>query len=224
MRSRSSGFILVLLLSAGVASASNISFTGTFSQDDQLEIFQFTAPSNNVTLRTWSYAGGINANGQIILAGGFDPVLSLFDATGGLLSSSPLVATNDDGAGVAIDPSTGNAFDSLLNLTTLAGSTYILVLSQYDNLPNGPDFGGGFSQQGAGNFTPGEFGCGGVSFCDPSPAQRTGNWAVDIDGVGAASDLSASSVPEPRSTTLLAAGILGLALLGWRKKKHAQQF
>jgi hypothetical protein len=221
MRSSPSGFILALLLSAGVASASSFSFTGTFTQDDQLELFQFTAPSNNVTLRTWGYAGGTNVNGQVIPAGGFDPVLSLFDASGGLLSSSLLVATNNDGAGVAADPSTGNAFDSLLNLTTLAGTTYVLVLSQSDNLANGPDFGGGFSQQGAGNFTASEFGCGGVSFCDASPAQRTGNWAVDIDGVGTARDLSASSVPEPRSTTLLAAGIIFLALLGWRKK-HAQ--
>jgi hypothetical protein len=174
-----------------------------------------------VTLRTWSYAGGTNANGQIIPAGGFDPVLSLFDATGGLLASSPLVATNDDGTGVATDPSTGNAFDSLLNLTTLTGTTYVLVLSQFDNLANGPDFGGGFSHQGNGNFTPGEFGCAGVSFCDVSGAQRNGNWAVDIEGVGTASNLSTSSVPEPRSTTLLAAGIIFLALLGWRKK-HAQ--
>ncbi len=217
MYSRSLRFVLALSLWAGAASAGSFSFTGTFTQDDQLEIFQFTAPSNNVTLLTWGYAGGTNANSQLIPAGGFDPVLSLFDASGGLISSSPLVATNNDGASVAIDPSTGNGFDSFLNLTTLAGSTYVLVLSQSDNLANGPDYGGGFSQQGAGNFTPGEFGCGGVSFCDATPAQRNGNWAVDILGVGDATDLSASTVPEPGSTMLLAAGFAGLALLRQRK-------
>lgn len=219
MYSRSLSSVLALSLWAGAASAASFSFTGTFTQDDQLEIFQFTAPSSSVTLLTWGYAGGTNANGQVIPAGGFDPVLSLFDASGGLISSSPLVATNNDGASVAIDPSTGNGFDSFLNLTTLAGSTYILVLSQSDNLANGPDYGGGFSQQGAGNFTSGEFGCGGVSFCDATPAQRNGNWAVDILGVGEATDLSASTVPEPGSTMLLLTGIAGLGFLRQGKRR-----
>ena len=220
MRLSRLGLICFLFLTAVAASASSFSFTGTFSADDQLELFQFTAPSNNVTLLTWGYAGGTNANSQVIPSGGFDPVLSLFDATGGLLSTSLLIATNDDGAGVATDPLTGNAFDSLLNLTALvAGNTYVLVLSQYDNLANGPDYGAGFSQQGNGNFTPGEFGCPGVSFCDATPAQRNGNWAVDITGVGTAVDLSAtSSVPEPGSMLLLSAGITALALLRRLKK------
>ncbi|MBZ5677900.1 MAG: PEP-CTERM sorting domain-containing protein [Acidobacteriia bacterium] len=220
MRFSRLGIICLLLLTAVAASANSFSFTGTFSADDQLELFQFTAPSSNVTLLTWGYAGGINANSQVIPAGGFDPVLSLFDATGGLLSTSLLIATNDDGAGAATDPSTGNAFDSFLNLTTLAaGKTYVLVLSQSDNLANGPDYGGGFSQQGNGNFTPGEFGCAGVSFCDATPAQRNGNWAVDITGVGTVVDLSTTTiVPEPGSMILLSAGIIFLALLRRRKK------
>jgi hypothetical protein len=32
----------VLALLAGISSAADLSFTGTFSQDDQLEIFTFT--------------------------------------------------------------------------------------------------------------------------------------------------------------------------------------
>ncbi len=98
---------LSLFLLAGDASAANFSFTGTFSQDDQLELFQFTAPSALVTLETWSYAGGTNANGAVIPAGGFDPHISLFDATGGFGASSLLVASNNDGAGVATDPYDG---------------------------------------------------------------------------------------------------------------------
>jgi hypothetical protein len=221
MRFSRLGIICFSLLTAVAASASSFSFTGTFSADDQLELFQFTAPSNNVTLVTWSYAGGINANSQVIPKGGFDPVLSLFDATGGLLSTSLLIATNNDGAGVATDPSTGNAFDSLLNLTTLAaGNTYVLVLSQSDNLANGPDYGAGFSQQGNGDFTPGEFGCAGTSFCDATPAQRNGNWAVDITGVRSAVDLSAtSSVPEPSSMMLLGAGMMAVGLLSRLKRR-----
>ena len=53
-------------------------------------------------LRTWGYAGGTNINGSLISPGGFDPILSVFDATGGLLSSSALIDSNDD------DSSRGN--------------------------------------------------------------------------------------------------------------------
>jgi len=208
----------VACLSVGVASASSISFTGAFTTDDQLEIFLFTAPSASFTARTWSYAGGTNANGQVIRAGGFDPVLSVFDATGGLTPSSPLIGTNDDNPSAAVDPTTGNAFDSLLAIGTLnAGHTYALILTESDNNPNGPTYGDGFSESGNGDFTAAEFGCGGTAFCDATPAQRTGNWAVDIDGVGSAQDITAGGVPEPGTLLLLSGGLAGLALLRRRK-------
>jgi hypothetical protein len=202
--------VLVFCLSVGVASAGNFSFTGTFVQDDQLEIFLFTAPSAGAMLRTWSYAGGTNANGQIIPAGGFDPILTVFDATGGLTNSSPFVDNNNDGAGVATDLTTGNAFDSLLLLAN--PGTYALVLSQNDNFANQPTFGDGFHEQGNGNFTAAY--CGGQSFCDITPAQRNGNWAVDIVGAGTAIDITA---PEPGSILLWATGIASLALLRRRR-------
>ncbi len=222
MRLNSYGLLLVAAcLSVGQASATSFSFQGTFAQDDQLQLFQFTAPSASVILRTWGYAGGTNALGAIIPAGGFDPVLSLFDATGGLLPTSPLVATNNDGAGVATDLATGLAADSLLSLTTLnAGHTYVLVLSQFDNLPNGPNYGNGFSNAGLGNFTPGEFGCGGTSFCDASASQRTGDWAVDITGVREATDITGGGVPEPGTVLLFATGLAGIALARRRKNRH----
>jgi hypothetical protein len=206
--------ILAFCLFAGVATAGNLSFSGVFTQDDQLQVFLFTAPSAGATVRTWSYAGGTNANGQKFLAGGFDPVLSVFDASGGLLGSSLLVDSNNDGAGVAADPVTSNAFDSLLVLG--AAGTYALVLSENDNLP-GPTYADGFTRSGQGNFTGGANGCGDqVPFCeDPFLPLRTGQWAVDILG----GDAVTAATPEPASMLLLVSGIVGLGLLRRRGKQ-----
>jgi hypothetical protein len=204
--------IFCLCVSAGVAGAATFSFAGTFTHDDQFTIFLFTAPSASVTVRTWSYAGGTDAAGQLIAPGGFDPILSVFDATGGLTAGSLLLANNNDGAGVATD--LGNGFDSLLLIPGLsAGGTYAVVLSQNDNAANGPVFGSGFVRDGQGNFTPGAFGCLGTSFCDSSANQRNGNWEVDILGVGSATIQGTATTPEPTSILLSAAGIAGLALL-----------
>ena len=220
--------IVAVCLSIGVAAAGDFSFTGTWTQDDQLEVFQFTAPSPITMLRTWGYAGGTNANGQVILPGGFDPILTVFDATGGLVSSSVLVDSNNDGAGVDTDGTTGNAFDSLLLLSALnPGGTYVLILSQNDNFANGPTYGNGFGRDGQGNFTAGAFGCVGTApFCEsPFVPQRTGDWAVDITGVESAADITnngGAGVPEPGTIVLLAAGLTSLVLLGRRRQQVSQ--
>jgi hypothetical protein len=46
-------------------------------------------------------------------------------------------------------------FDSVLDtnpLDTLAAGTYLVVLTEWDNTPTGPDLDGGFAQDGRGNF------------------------------------------------------------------------
>jgi hypothetical protein len=226
--------VLAFCLFTGLATAGSFSFTGTFVQDDQLQIFLFTAPSASVTLRTWSYAGTFdvlgnpvtNAAGNTIPVGGFDPALTVFDAgTVGLGPLSPWAGGNNDGdpAIVAVDPATGNAFDSLLLLTGLDPThTYALVLSENDNLSPGysSTYGDGFSQAGQGDFTAGEQGCApGTPFCQgPFAPPRSGQWAVDILGVRDATE--AGSSPEPGSMLLLATGIGTLALLRRRGKQR----
>ena len=83
--------LLVVLLGLGLflltvpgANATDFSFTGNFTNDNDVALFDFTvgASSPDVILRTWSYAGGTNAAGQVIAEGGFDPILAVFDSTG----------------------------------------------------------------------------------------------------------------------------------------------
>src|SRR5262245_40873387 len=81
------------LAAASAASADNFSFTGNLANDDAVQFFDFSVGSTSaVTLRTWSYAGGTNAAGQVIARGGFDPILSLYD-----LATGDRIGVNDDG-------------------------------------------------------------------------------------------------------------------------------
>jgi hypothetical protein len=179
-------------------SAATVSYTGTFSDDDQEQVFSFTlgAPGT-VTLRTLGYAGGVNGNSTVILSGGFDPILSLFDATGSL------IALNDDDLGAAVDPVTGNGFDASIS-GLLAADQYTLVLTEADNLPVGPTLADGFTRTGQGNFTGPEFAGIPGSFWDATPAQRNGNWAVDLVGV------TVSTVPEPATLFTFGTSCFGL--------------
>ncbi|MBS1859755.1 MAG: PEP-CTERM sorting domain-containing protein [Acidobacteria bacterium] len=224
---RISCLILSACACAATASAGAFSFSGAFTQDDQFQVFLFTAATPDALVQTWSYAGGTNANGTVIPSGGFDPILTVFDATGGLSASSLLIGQNNDGPTcptgapncVSADVNTGMALDSLLTLTGLnVGGTYAVVLTQADNSAIGPNYGAGFTEAGQGNFTSSLYPCGQAGFCDAGLNARNGNWAVDITGVTSA---AASGVPEPGTVFFLTSGLAGL---GWlRRKRRAGQ-
>ena len=176
-----------LVLASTSMQAANLSFTGTLNDDNDLRLFTFTlAADSDVTLRTWSYAGGLNAAGSLIGAGGFDALVSLFAGSG---NAAILIGANDDGVGVAVDPSTGFAYDSLLELFALSAGTYTVALTEFDNFASGPTLGDGF----IGNSIIGFDG-------------RSAAWALDILGVE-----RALQIPEPAGLPL---AVLGLAAMG----------
>jgi hypothetical protein len=199
-------------LSANLASASNISFQGTFTEDDQVQLFSFSiASSATVTLRTYGYAGGINAQGHTIAAGGFDPILSLFTST------TMLKAANNDGTCGQVGTGPGGCLDSFLQISLAAGA-YTLALTENDNIALGPNFSNGFSQAGQGNFTGPEFGCSNGIFCDSAGDNENGNWEVDLLNVTSAS--VGTGTPEPGTLWLLSGAFvaaLGGAFLRRRR-------
>jgi len=208
-------FFTSLLLAVSAPSslwATPVSYTGTFTADDEVQLFQFQVETTGlVTLRTYGYAGGVDASGTTIAAGGFDPVLTLYDSTGMFLE------TNDDGpcGVVGQDETTGNCFDAYMNLTLAAGS-YTVALTEADNLPLG-DLPDSFSQVGNGDFSCPEFLGEQGAFCDASPSQRDGSYEVDIDTPVP----STSPAPEPPAWVLLLTGCAVLFYLRDRLRATA---
>jgi hypothetical protein len=210
------GTALLLLVGMATArllsAAAGVSYSGSFAADDTERIFYFSlTQAGTVTLRTWSYAGGVNATGTVIPEGGFAPVVSVFDANGNLVGYN-----RDGGCGaVAADSVTSFCWDSYLSLPLPAGN-YSAVLTQADNLPSGPNLAQSFvydpllctgsplvcPTNAQGNFTaaPGNAVPG---FWDASPSQRTAFYALDIAGA------SSSVVTTITSSATLPVGIVG---------------
>jgi hypothetical protein len=199
----------LVALFACVASAApatpSQSFTGSFSTDADSPAFSFTiSQSAPVTLRTYSYAGGTNAAGATIPGGGFDPTISLYDSLGNLI-----IGNRDGGCGnVAADSVTSFCWDSYLNVPLPAG-TYSVVVTQSENLPNGPTLASSFVYAGQGTFTtpPTPAGLASPGFWDLFPGKRTGAYALDIIS-------TALVVPPPAITpvptlTFTSSGALG---------------
>lgn len=238
--------LIVCMLMMPVAWATNISFTGTFTHDTDLKYFTFTLahPTTGVALRTWSYAGGTNAAGQAIPAGGFEPYLNLYMADGTGMNpgwsgpcTSPL--TGNPVADLLPDPTSGVCSDVYYPTTrsfpagTWMPGTYTVVLSSFANPGIGNLSDGFFANVVLGLPSPSNFTCqvGPLGyqgnpptipvdqpFCDAwaTNTQRTGNWALDFYNVDSASALG---VPEPNSLPLMLAGLLALAGVGVARRR-----
>jgi hypothetical protein len=202
MKSTSLLGAIALILASSSAFAANFSFTGNLANDDDVQLFSFTLASPaTVTLRTWGYAGGTNAAGNLISNGGFDPILAVFDS-GGLL-----IGLNDEDISVVpADPVSAARFDSYLQLALGAGS-YSVALGQFANFPQGPNLSDGF----LGSRT--------SSFRDALGNFRTSAWAFDVLNVDQVSLPPTRGVPDAGSSVtlfLLAAG----ALAGMRQARR----
>jgi hypothetical protein len=223
--------VLCLLATAACSlSASSLSFTGTLDSPESVfaATFALTA-ADTVTFQTWGFGGGTNAAGQLISAGGFDPLIALFNGSG------PAAAIVTDGSGnpladadnlfnppwsyVGNCPPAGTVAigadqdcgDDLMQVALPAG-TYTLLLTDANYIPNAI-YDNGTLSEGFTDLSGGVF-----QTCDPvanACITPNGNYAVDI----VSTDLAATA-PEPGDLSLLGAGLAALAGLKQFGKRH----
>lgn len=202
-------FFTVGLAVSSAGLTSNFSFEGTFLTDDQVQLFDFTlATDSTVSMVSWGYGGGTNANSQVIPAGGFDTYFTWFGSDGTQIS------TDDDCNGGPGNPRNRACLDAFAQVSLPAGS-YILALTQSGNLPAG-SLSDGFIEQGQGNFTA-NGPC--TAFCDTFGNTDNGSWAVDILNVTSATEVGVPSTPEP-STWVLSIGGMALLLAALRRGRN----
>jgi hypothetical protein len=185
---------------AGLAAlpAAAVPFNGTLAADDDVALFDVLVEDirSFVSVETVSYAGGTLSDGTEVAAGGFDPVLAIFDSAGSL------IATNNDDPDAAEDPATGGAFDAFLRPgSPLDIGTYTVAVSQYDSFPVGPTLADGYDEDDP-SFTAKYF-CDAGQFCDFTGADRTADWALEV---------SVAPVPLPAGGLLLLGALGGLAM------------
>jgi hypothetical protein len=214
-RYHQAAFALALVLS-GVqsATAANFSFTGNFTHDNDVQLFDFSiAVDTSVFVRTYSFGGGTNAAGTPIAPGGFTPYFNLFKADGTWIAAAQSPSACGVGGNPAnADPGTGVCWDTFLDLPSLLAGSYLLALTQYDNIAVGSTLAEGFAYDGGpADFTGGPFF---EAALPPFGVQRDSHWAVDILFVDQASP---AGVPEPGTLPLAMAGLAGFATFARRR-------
>jgi hypothetical protein len=190
--------LAAVVLSAMVlpATGAPLSYTGTFSNDNDVVLISFTIPEAvAVTFQTFGYGGGTNGIGQMILPGGFESMLQLFDAPGGAVNGGSILPGPDPTCGPRKpDPNRLNfCFDVYAQVFLQAGD-YILALTQSPNSTAGSNLSDGFIFDGDPGFAGGFVG----TFGFPGD----GHYALDI-----------TPSPEPGAALLIAPALLLIGVL-----------
>jgi len=217
--------LCLLVATAFGLSAGSLSFTGTLSSPENAFETTFTlTAADTVTIQTWGFGGGTNALGQVIPAGGFDPLIALFsgpvatatmyvDGSGNPLADADNLLNppwsyvgNCPPAGTVAIGTDNDCGDDFMQVALSAG-IYTLVLTDANYIPQAV-YDNGTLSEGFVDLTSGVF-----QTCDPvanACITPNGNYAADI--VSTAADLTATT-PEPSALPLLSIGLAALACL-----------
>jgi hypothetical protein len=159
-----------IMLEPTPAGAASLSFVGSFAPTNPNQLFTTTFVSTSsslVNFRSYGYGGGVNAKGVTIAAGGFEPILTVFDnPTGNFIFEQYLTPTGLSDFNVDRTLAAGNY--------KVVISTFANFLKQQPNTLVPRNIADGFENQG--------------DFFGQQP-----NFAFDINNV----NLAATAVPEP---------------------------
>jgi hypothetical protein len=196
-------------VTANLGTLTSATNTGTFT--NQAEVFEATFSLNaasKLTIFTTSYGGGSNLSGPASVAGGFQPMITLFTSAGnyvtGQQTTSPIAQA---------DPASKLALDQYLFDANVGPGSYIAVLTDWLNQqsPNATNLSDGFVSLGSGGST----------FVDEQFNPRNANYALNLS----ASPLGGggSAVPEPATLGLILPALAGVALFFRNKKKSPEK-
>ena len=217
---------LVILVAAvaGLAAADiTTSYTGTLASPESVVDFTISlASAGTVTLQTYGFGGGTNANHTVIAPGGTDPFLAVFagtdgsaaivtDGMGNAYGTSAIITNYADFTGCppAGELSIGGS-DVCADITmslSLAAGIYTVVLSDGQYFANAI-FDNGTLGEGFTDFTGGGFCNASINGVDCP--NTSGDYALDITVPG---------VPEPSTVMLLGTVLAGLGLRYGRRRR-----
>jgi hypothetical protein len=174
------GHVMVVLALSSPAKAADFSFSGNLSVDNPAQFFSFTTSKTSyVGLQSFFYSGGIQANGAVVLAGGIDPIVWVFDASTNPNTFIFQLNGHGPGPGMPVSNFRGDGIFSPGNYTVALSQYYT---SYYLN----PVFSTSLSVSNPFPYVPGLNG-------------QTDKWALDIFNVDVATLISPQAVTGPKA-------------------------
>lgn len=216
--------ILILIATAGSASAVTFSLTGNLAAPQDEVTLVLDLPFNGgFTLQTYGFGGGTDLASKLISSGGFDPFVGVFEGTG--VNATFIDGTSDILSNYTSEPNAcgpagtvsvagygPQCGDVRLDFPSLTAGLYTIVLSDALYYPTAAnEFPPAYLGDGFTDFT-----AGASSFqtCyDPNTCLAdTGNWALDVNVAEDIASLTnvTPTVPEPASFALIGLGLLAV--------------